>query len=103
RMGERPDLAQVYGSVERYRTRREKALGALFLLRVVLYHRGSLAEAPRRAGPGVSPRPAVKSRMEAVVDRYLAARSVTSAPRTIPKIAIALRHFITWIARAHPD
>jgi hypothetical protein len=40
--------------------------------------------------------------MEAVLQRYLAARRLTSRPRTVERFSLSLRTFGTWVAQAYP-
>jgi hypothetical protein len=101
---ERADVALYHGSQERYEDSvRKLYTSRLLLVHVVLYHRGQLQTAPRRVQPR-RPRPAsFNPRMEAVVTRYLAVRRLTARSRTVTGIGQALRRFICWMARSHPQ
>lgn len=104
RFAERDDVALYFGSAERYRTNARKTyLTDLHLLQVVLYHRGLTSLAPRKTHLPGPPRPVLKPRMEAVVERYLAARRLTHRPATVYRLGHAVRTFIIWLAAAHPQ
>jgi len=106
RFGARPDIALFFGSRDRYLELARHYVSYLQMLRTVLYHRGQLAVAPRRAdyrGGRPIDRPSVKPRMEAVARRYLDAKRLNSRPKTVAGFDLALGHFIGWIAATHPD
>lgn len=102
--GERPDLARYFGSRQGYGHYAHHLGSALHLLRVVLYHRGQLVAEPHKGWSRPPPPPAPRSRMAAVTERYLAARRAQgSRPSTLDNVGRALRRFIAWLARAHPQ
>jgi hypothetical protein len=51
RFAGRPDVGRFYGSAERYRQRATRSITAVHLLEVLLYHRGQLAQQPRKLMP----------------------------------------------------
>ena len=102
RFGERPDVALFFGDAERYRAVSIGYGAHLHLLHVVLYHHGQASAEPYRALPARARRPDLPPRMAAVADRYLAVRRLTDRPATILNLGRALRHFMAWLARAHP-
>jgi integrase len=102
--GERPDIASFYGSAARYRVSPSRAwITHLHLLGVVLYHRGQAHQRPRKYMPAYAVRPPPRPAMEAVVDRWLAVRRLTSRPITIHHLGLGLRCFLDWLAVAEPD
>ena len=101
--GERPDIAQFYGSAARYRVSPSKAwITHLHQLGLVLYHRGQSQRRPRKYMPTYAVRPPPRPEMEAVVDRWLAVRRPTSRPITIHHLGLGLRNFLDWLAAAEP-
>lgn len=102
--GERPDITGFYGSPERYRVSPSRAwITHLHMLGVVLYHRGQAHQRPRKYMPAYAVRPPPRPAMEAVVDRWLAVRRLTSRPITIHHLGLGLRNFLDWLATAAPD
>lgn len=101
--GERPDIAQFYGSAARYRVSPSKAwITHLHQLGLVLYHRGQSQRRPRKYMPTYAVRPPPRPAMEAVVDRWLAVRRPTSRPITIHHLGLGMRNFLDWLAAAEP-
>lgn len=104
RFGERSDIALFAESAEYYRrVVRKRHLIHFHCLQVILYHRGQGSTPPQRMAPLYAERPVLKPRMEAVVSRYLVTRSLTDAPTTVKSLDLALRQFIAWIAKGHPE
>lgn len=102
--GERPDIAQFYGSAARYRVSPSKAwITHLHQLGLVLYHRGQSHQRPRKHMPTYAVRPPPRPEMEAVVDRWLAVRRPTARPITIHHLGLGLRNFLDWLAIAEAD
>jgi integrase len=103
RFGERPDIAEFYGSAERYRESPSKGwITHLHQLQVVLFHRGQIAEQPRKSMPSYAQPVPVAPRLHAVVERWLAARALTDRPATITKLRGSLTHFMAWLATHVP-
>ncbi len=100
--GERPDVAAFHESRERYRGRAKCWTTHIHQLQVVLFHRGQLAVQPRKLMPSYADRPPVPPRMQAVVDRWLAARRLTDRPATVAKLELALRRFMVWLTQIDP-
>lgn len=101
--GARPDVGRFFGSLERYGEAVRQYRSSFHLLRVVLYHRGQIATEPRTFQPSPAPRPVLNPRMEAVAERYLAARRLVSRPRTVLRLEDALGRFVAWSAGEHPE
>ena len=104
RFGDRPDIADYFGSRPHYRQLiGDSYLNHVHALRVVLYHRGQLAREPHRTRGGLKIRPVVRPRMEAVTARFLDARRLTDRPSTIATLEHSLREFIAWLSRVEPE
>jgi hypothetical protein len=102
RFGERPDIAAFHGSRERYRGRAKTWTTHIHRLGVVLFHRGQLKTQPRKLMPSYADRPPVPARMQASVDRWLAARRLTDRPVTVAKLELTLRRFMVWLTQTEP-
>ncbi len=100
----RADVTDFYATFDRYRWLSSHSWTTLLhLLQVVLYHRGQVPAPPRRVMPCfAAPAPALPA-MQAVIDRWLAARKLTDRPSTLQRLEVALRHFLIWLAKAQPD
>jgi len=98
----RPDVAQFYGSHERYQELCHHYRSYLQVMRVVLYHRGQIATEPGRRRPVPNEAPVPQPRMEATLQRYLAMRRLSSRPKTVQRLSLSLRTFGAWLTRAHP-
>ncbi len=104
KFGLRSDVTTFYTSVDHYHQEARKSyLTALHMLHVVLYHRGQARTEPRRIMPLYAERGGGQPRMQAVVDRYLAARRLTDRPNTVAQLELTLRQFMKWLARTHPE
>ena len=104
RFQDHSDVALFFGSADHYaQLLHHQLLPAFRLLKTVLYHRnqGDMA-VPRRRGKVPRPREVRKPCMEAVVNRYLAARQLTAQPHTVVNLRTSLRHFIDWLAQTYP-
>jgi integrase len=99
RFGERPDVALFHGSMARYaRLAGKEHLTHIHALRVVLYHRGqAVAEPHRNHSPHGRRWQVHRPRMQALAERFLAARRLTDRPATIVHLELALRQFIAWL------
>ncbi len=102
RFSERSDVALFYGSDEQYLRERRAIRLKLHTLRLVLYHRGQIANEPRirQRRP---PREVLKPRMEEVLNRYLVACQQTYQPSTLRRMRDALRQLIAWLAHTYPQ
>jgi hypothetical protein len=102
----RSDLLQFYQSKEQYDMLAKRYQGGLYLLQVLLYHRGQARSEPRKRLPygekemGVQPE---KPRLQATVSRHLAKRQVTDRPATLQHFKVGLRRFMQWLAQTAPD
>ena len=100
---DRLDVTNFYASFKRYQWLTTHMWGThLHLLQAVLYHRHQVDAPPRRVMPRYAEPPPPLPAMQAVVNRYLATRRLTSRPATVAKLKVALRYFLLWIARADP-
>jgi integrase len=100
---ERDDLHLFYPSAQNYRDNAAKQwITHLHQLQVVLFHRGQIATQPRKLMPSWKPPLMLPPRMQAVADKWLAARRLTDAPSTVEKLEIAVRKFGEWLAEHHP-
>src|SRR5262249_61626391 len=94
RVGHPPALPQFYTSPERYRTAPSKHwITQVTQLQTVLFHRGQLAEEPRKQMPTYMVRPPLSRTMQAVVDKWLAIPRPTDRPATAGRLGRALRGF----------
>ncbi len=100
---QRPDRALYFGSHDACENSFHSYWSSLHLLRVVLYHRGQIRSEPRKYHPLGNPHPVAKPQIEAVLARYLAARSVNSSPNTLKALRIAIRCFVGWLVAEHPE
>jgi len=95
---DQPEVAELFGSADAFAARSRLFAGHLHRLRVVLYHRGQLAQAPLLVKPRYAQRHVGSVPMEAAVVRYLAARKLDARPSTLAKLEIALRRFMGFLA-----
>jgi integrase len=102
----RSDLLQFYQSKEQYDMLAKRYQGGLYLLQVLLYHRGQARSEPRKrlpyGGKDTVMQP-FKPRLQATVFRYLAERQITDRPATLQHFKVGLRRFMQWLAQAAPD
>lgn len=69
----------------------------------MLFHRGQVSTQPRKLMPAWKPASALPPRMQAVADKWLAARRLTDRPATVDKLELATRRFGEWLSRHHPE
>jgi integrase len=102
----RSDLFQFYESKEQYDMLAQEYQGSLYLLQVVLYHRGQARSEPRKRLP-YGEKEAVaqteKPRLQATVSRYLAVRQITDRPETLKHFQVGLRRFMRWLTQTVPE
>jgi integrase len=104
RFGERPDIGDFFQSADYYQHHvRSQYTWYFHVLHVVLYHQGQISTPPQRITRATPPRPVVKPRMQAVVQRYLARRSVTDEPTSVLGFDTTTHKFIAWIAQTSPQ
>jgi integrase len=104
RLGARPDIGLFWASAERYRTSPAKAwITHVGQLRLVLYHRGQIAEQPRKVMPVYALRPPLQPAMHAVTERWLAVRRPGLRPSTAYHHDLAVRRFIEHLGATAPD
>jgi integrase len=100
----REDLRFFYPSQQRYRDGAAKNwITHLHQLQVVLYHRGQVATQPRKLMPGWKPPLVLPPTMQAVAEKWLAARRLTDRPSTVAKLELAIRRFGDWLGEHHPE
>ena len=100
---ERDDLDHFYPSAQDFLDNAAKQwITHLHQLQVVLFHRGQVATQPRKLMPSWKPPLVLPPRMQAVADKWLAARRLTDAPATVEKLEIAVRRFGEGLAEHHP-
>lgn len=100
---ERDDLSFFYPSAQNYRDNASKTwITHLHQLHVVLFHRGQVHTQPRKRMPERRPQTALPPRMQAVAEKWLAARRLTDAPSTTDQLELAVRNFGDWLAEHHP-
>lgn len=102
----RSDLLHFYQSKEQYDMLAKRYQGGLYLLHVLLYHRGQARTEPRKRLPYGAKETAArpeKPRLQATVARYLAARQVTDRPATLQHFKVGLRRFLQWLAKSAPE
>ncbi len=100
---ERDDLRFFYPSAQKYRDNAQKLwVTHLHQLHVVLFHRGRVPTRPRKKMPDRKPPLALPPRMQAVAQRWLAARRLTDAPSTTGQLELAVRNFGDWLAEHYP-
>ena len=101
---ERDDLHFFYPSQQNYRDNASKQwITHLHQLQVVLFHRGQIATQPRKLMPSWKPLLVLPPRMQAVADKWLAARRLTDARSTVEKLELTIRKFGEWLAGHHPE
>lgn len=101
---ERDDLHHFYPSPQNFLGNAAKQwITHLHQLQVVLFYRGQIATQPRKLMPSWKPPLVLPPRMQAVADKWLAARRLTDAPATVEKLEIAVRRFGEWLTEHHPD
>ncbi|VDC50062.1 tyrosine-type recombinase/integrase [Brevundimonas mediterranea] len=101
RFGERPDLADYWGSAERYRTVSKPWVTMIGQLRLVLYHRGQVHEPPRKIMPSAVVR-AAQPAMGVLVEKWLERRAPTLRPATLYHLALTVRSFLDHLAATAP-
>src|SRR5208282_4241327 len=102
RFGERRDLATYWGSADRYREVSKSWITMIGQLRLVLYHRGQVHEAPRKIMPSANV-PAAQPRMGAMIAKWLERRAPALRPSTVYHLALTARQFLEHLAIAAPE
>lgn len=103
---ERSDLIQFYRSKEHYDELAKQYQVDLYLLQVLLYHRGQATSEPRKRLPYAereTAMPAFKPRLQTIILRFLAERQVTDRPATLQHFKVGLRRFVQWLAQTAPE
>lgn len=102
---ERSDLVQFYQSREHYDELAKGYQVGLYLLHVLLYHRGQAASEPRKRLPYAMRETVLPSKpqLHAAVSRYLATRRVTDRPATLQHFQVGLRRFMQWLTQTAPE
>lgn len=102
RFSERPDLDTYWTSGDRYRAVSKSWITKIGQLRLVLYHRGQVHEAPRKAMPGYTV-PSVQPEMAALTQKWLERRAAALRPSTVYHLALTMRSFLGHLAVAAPE
>jgi len=98
---QRPDLADFWGSTDKFRKISASWITSIGQLQAVLYHRGQAATAPRKSKPnGVTPAP--QAAMQALVDRWMERRLGYNRPASVHHDSLAIRSFLNHLADAAP-
>ncbi|WP_327248990.1 hypothetical protein [Streptomyces sp. NBC_01320] len=96
-------FAAFYPSAEQFYEGPAKCwITHLHQLEVVLFHRGQVSVQPRKLMPSWKPPLALPPRMQAVAEKWLAARRLTGAPSTVEKLELAVRVFGQWLGEQDP-
>ena len=102
--GERPDVGLFWASPERYRLSPAKAwVTHIGQLRLVLYHRGQIAELRRKAMPSYAARAPLQPGMHVLAERWLALRRPGLRPSTRYHLELAVRRFLEHLGATTPE
>jgi len=102
RFGERSDLADYWGSIERYGVVSKHWITMVSQLRMVLYHRGQAHEVSRKIMPSCAV-PAQQPEMVALVDWWLQRRAPALRPSTVYHHALTARRFLQHLGAVAPE
>lgn len=102
RFGERSDLATYYGSTDRYRDIAKAWITKIGQLRLILYHRGQVHEAPRKIMPSADVQ-AAQPAMGALIATWLERRAPALRPATLYHHALTARRFLEHLAVIAPE
>lgn len=102
KFSERSDLDAYWTSGDRYRQVSKAWITKIGQLRLVLYHRGQVHEAPRKIMPSADVR-AAQPAMGALVDKWLERRAPALRPATVYHHALTARRFLDHLAVAAPE
>jgi len=102
RFGQRPDRPLFHGTDQQWARRKMNWGSQLFLLQLLLFHTGQLTELPKEPLPATAVWPPLPQAMDAIIDRYLAARRQLDRPATLQNIELGLRRFTTWLVEHRP-
>ncbi|GGR09375.1 tyrosine-type recombinase/integrase [Deinococcus ruber] len=97
-----PDFELYFASEQDWQATNHGFHSAMFALRVLLYHRGTLAALPKKR-PKRAPIPAPTQPTLQLLERYCEARTAQrAAPNTIAKYRYAVKRFLQWLSEAYP-
>lgn len=97
----RPDLTHFYPNAEcKFESFRKTWTLRVNQLELLLFHRGQVSNQPRKVMRSIKERRPTPPRMQAVVDRWLAARRLTD--RSVKRFELALYRFMVWLAHRQP-
>jgi integrase len=103
RFGQRLDLSQFFTRPERYRHSPSRGwITQVNQLHTILFHRGLIAQEPRKSMPTYAVRPELPGKMKRVVDKWLATRRLTNRPSTVVRLERVLRGFYSWLLIQEP-
>lgn len=100
--GAHPDRPLFHGTDRQWASRKLNWGSQLFLLQMLLFHAGQLAEPPKEPLPATAVWPRLPPAMDSSIDRYLTARRQLDRPATIQNIELGLRRFTHWLIEHHP-
>lgn len=92
-----PSAADKFDQFRKSWTLRVNQVGLL------LFHRGQISTQPRKIMKSIKVRAPTPPEMQAVVDRWLAARRATDRPAGPERFDIALHRFMVWLAGERPE
>lgn len=101
--GTRPDRPLFHGDDARWASKRRNWGSQVFLLQLLLYHAGYIAEVPTAPLPKTAHWPAMPAAMTATVERYLDARRLLDRPATVSNTEEGLRKFCQWLLPLRPS
>lgn len=102
RFGQHPDRPRFHGTDGRWGRKARNWGTQLFLLQLLLFHTGQVAELPKEPLPATATWPNLSPTMTATIERYLAARRQLDRPATTQNIEAGLRRLATWLGDTRP-
>lgn len=102
RFGQHPDRPRFHGTDGQWAGKARNWGTQLFLLQLLLFHTGQVAELPKEPLPATATWPDLSPTMTATIERYLAARRQLDRPATTQNIEAGLRRFASWLGDTRP-
>jgi integrase len=98
-----PLLAEYYPqTVDKLHKFRKTWLYRVNQFKLLMFHRGQFPTQPRKFMPVLQDRSPTPPQMQAIVDRWLAARTASSHRCDVKHLDLALHRFMVWFAHKHP-